>query len=377
MGFHAHEICTLPTTSPCIDLEVKLIPEFKLCKAKSVTIAKVGLWSSFDGKRLTNSLILTKLQQYFKQVPRLLALGDIIGLEIDEESSRICGQVLIPSLEEAANVITNADYTAINGTTEDKKYHRSYTSSQQQQQHQREKEAWELAAERYFALSRDFLKTNRYVWFKVTQIVADLENSLFEDDGIENVLLIDPEFTRVTQSGVERSFIPLCDSQLWKVDPRKGNHLSLISKLRSVFQAIISSTSATELKQSNSVNWYLPNAVLLHGAHGIGKTATLRKLAVSLGVHFVQVNCYQLIGDTEIKTEAALTQWLDRLTSTQAGVGCVPCMIVLKNVESFGRKSTFLETGQGTLVKRGVVIVRITIGGNFEEICTRNISSTA
>lgn len=53
-----------------------------------------------------------------------------------------------------------------------------------------------------------------------------------------------------------------------------------------------------------------------------------------------QLDCYDLLGETDVKTEGNLSARFERAAS------CTPCVLVLKHIEALARKSQTLETGQ-------------------------------
>ena len=98
--------------------------------------------------------------------------------------------------------------------------------------------------------------------------------------------------------------------------------------------------------------------VLVKGARGSGKRSVVRSVARKTGFHLlevrdafvrgrrelidvVQLDCFELLGETELKTEGHLRARIDK------AISCSPCMLLLRNVEALARKSQALETGQG------------------------------
>lgn len=56
-----------------------------------------------------------------------------------------------------------------------------------------------------------------------------------------------------------------------------------------------------------------------------------------------QLDCFDLLGESEVKTEGHLRARIDK------AVACAPCLLLLRNIEALARKSQALETGQGAL----------------------------
>jgi hypothetical protein len=100
--------------------------------------------------------------------------------------------------------------------------------------------------------------------------------------------------------------------------------------------------------------------VLMRGARGSGKRTIVRSIARKTGFHLLEVfprrfppfehrtdadwgqlDCFDLLGETELKTEGHLRAKIDR------AITCSPCLLLLRNIEALARKSQALETGQG------------------------------
>ena len=58
-------------------------------------------------------------------------------------------------------------------------------------------------------------------------------------------------------------------------------------------------------------------------------------------MNLLYVDCFDLINETETKTEGAL------VASFEKAVECAPCLLHLANIEALARKSQAVETGQG------------------------------
>lgn len=80
--------------------------------------------------------------------------------------------------------------------------------------------------------------------------------------------------------------------------------------------------------------------VLLKGARGSGKATLARLVAEQTGFHIVELDCYDLLGETDIKTEGNL------LARVERAAACTPCILVLRHIEALARKSQAAETGQ-------------------------------
>lgn len=91
-----------------------------------------------------------------------------------------------------------------------------------------------------------------------------------------------------------------------------------------------------------AASYALPLSLLLHGARGSGKRTLLRQVARDAGIGILELDCYDLIGDTDAKTEGRL-----RALAVDKALACAPVVLVLRNIEALARKSQAMETGQG------------------------------
>ena len=55
----------------------------------------------------------------------------------------------------------------------------------------------------------------------------------------------------------------------------------------------------------------------------------------------VQIDCFDLVGETDVKTEGHLRARFDKAAS------CAPCVFLLTHVEALARKTQTVESGQG------------------------------
>lgn len=92
----------------------------------------------------------------------------------------------------------------------------------------------------------------------------------------------------------------------------------------------------------------LPVSVLLSGARKSGKTTAVRSAAATIALDVAVVDCFELIGENDVKTEGMLRARFDR------AMDAAPCVLVLENVDALARKSQSMESGQGKLSPRKV-----------------------
>lgn len=93
--------------------------------------------------------------------------------------------------------------------------------------------------------------------------------------------------------------------------------------------------------RSTSGSLHLSLSILLKGAKGSGKATLARSAAAHAGFHVFELDCFDLIGETDTKTEGNLAARFERATQ------CTPCVLLLRHMEALARKSQTVETGQG------------------------------
>jgi peroxin-6 len=81
-------------------------------------------------------------------------------------------------------------------------------------------------------------------------------------------------------------------------------------------------------------------SVLLKGARGAGKRTLIRRLADELGFSLVEVDCYDITGDTLQVTQGSLQARLEKATTA------APAIVLLHHVEALAKKSESSATGR-------------------------------
>lgn len=82
-------------------------------------------------------------------------------------------------------------------------------------------------------------------------------------------------------------------------------------------------------------------SILVKGGRGSGKKMALRSAAAKVGMETMVMNCFDLLGESEVKTEALIRARVER------AIESAPCLLVLTNVEALARKTQTVENGQG------------------------------
>ncbi|KAH7425798.1 hypothetical protein KP509_11G072000 [Ceratopteris richardii] len=105
----------------------------------------------------------------------------------------------------------------------------------------------------------------------------------------------------------------------------------------------------------------LKAAVLLTGPAGCGKRTTVRIAAEAIGMHVVEYNCYELLGPTDGKTAAALSQ------AIQVARRYSPAVLLLRRFGALGKSSNSVTTSDsGGAVSRVVSALQETINQNLK-----------
>ncbi|GAA5824221.1 hypothetical protein JCM5353_000355 [Sporobolomyces roseus] len=294
-----------PSSDSSISIEaapsVSSILSPQLPTASSLTLARIA--SPHSVNKLYQPLFLEGLKDYFQNQRRVVKKGDVIAIGIEEGRVR---------------------FTAANGNDG-----------------KEETEEFELPASTSIPTA--------VVHFLVTSLSLPSELAPvhtgpvdFEEELESGALgcYVDPKVTKLLQSGVEKSRVPndggwLGLSQLtsaFSPSPSPSSSTSPASRLHDFISAALA---------PNASSYDLPLTVLLKGARGSGKRTMVTGVARRLGVHLLEIDAYDLLGDTDAKTEGRL-----QALAVDKALACAPCVLILRNIEALARKSQALETGQ-------------------------------
>ncbi|SNX82109.1 related to PEX6 - peroxisomal assembly protein [Melanopsichium pennsylvanicum] len=292
--------------------------------AESLRIARVAGPLSVD--RAYQGLFLDALRTFFENRRRICRNGDIIAVAIEANKARFAGR---EAEQEAGSESAPDDI------------------------HDLKLPSASSAAK------------TATVYFKVTdlrsELVAPDNNAAAEnkDEAIRTLSLqaqigelgciVDPNVTKMVQTGVEQCRVADCDSWLGVSSDTPALPTELTStELRTLTAPLIAPSSPyatlssllNATLQSNAGRFGLHLSVLLKGARGCGKKTVARWVAKAAGVQLVEVDCFDVISDTDVRTEGILR------ARFQKAAECAPCMFLLRNIEALARKSQALETGQ-------------------------------
>ncbi|CCF48042.1 hypothetical protein NDA11_003913 [Ustilago hordei] len=161
--------------------------------------------------------------------------------------------------------------------------------------------------------------------------------------------IVDPHVTNMVQTGVEHCRVVDCDRWLgvYSDTPTLPSHFTNPEQQKLVAPLVAPSSPYATLSsllnatlQPNASRFNLHLSVLLKGARGCGKRTVTRWVAKSAGVQLVELDCFDVISDTDVRTEGMLRARFSKAAE------CAPCIFLLRNIEALARKSQALETGQ-------------------------------
>ncbi len=201
------------------------------------------------------------------------------------------------------------------------------------------------------------------VYFKVTDLRSELvaPNNVsageIKDEAVRALALqaqigelgciVDPNVTKMVQTGVEQCRVVNCDRWLGISSDTPSLPTELTSpELKKLVAPLVAATSPyatltsllTATLQNNASRFGLHLSVLLKGARGCGKKTVARWVAKAAGVQLVELDCFDVISDTDVRTEGILR------ARFQKAAECAPCIFLLRNIEALARKSQALET---------------------------------
>ncbi|KAG2181260.1 hypothetical protein INT43_008843 [Umbelopsis isabellina] len=257
--------------------------------AKAVTVARVASVTAVD-KVLQNAL-LDALKQWFEEKTRIVCEGDVLAVSVDEDPAR-----LLPQARDME------DFSHLNLPNPSRPTAVAYFQITSLEEDQRKDDEPHPA---YFGAGRR----------------------------------ISPSYTHMVQTGLEHSRVPVGDisryhqlaSQLPRCQPD-------IPAYGHIFN-LLSSSMHPLAKDLN-----LSCTVLVQGARGGGKSTVVKWVAEHVGVHVFEISAFDIVGETDAKTEVYLRAKFEK------AMVMAPCVILLRGIEGLARKSAVVETGQEPLI---------------------------
>ncbi|CAA7270162.1 unnamed protein product [Cyclocybe aegerita] len=281
--------------------------------ARSITIARVA--SPISINRQYERLFLDSLKAYFDSGKRLMKQGDLFAVSLDTDQSRWFSDE--PRTEEPSSNSRQAYTPSSNPTCSP--------------------------------------RSNAVVYFKVTNIEYDVvatSSSSTEDLYTGSTLgelgcWIDASVTRMVQAGVEQSRIPDTGTYMHIDQARlftqlKAQPSSRLLGPKSPYAKLLALTSAALSRRALDYN--LDLSFLLKGGRGIGKFCVTSWVAAKLGLHLFEVDCYDILGENDTKTEALLRVRFEQAAS------CSPCLLVLRHLEALSQTTQALEPSKESTI---------------------------
>ncbi|KAI9033810.1 P-loop containing nucleoside triphosphate hydrolase protein [Phycomyces nitens] len=251
--------------------------------ASAVTIARIASPSSMD--KSLQTAFLEALKQWFEARERIVCKGDVLAIPLDEENARL-----------------------------------------------RPKEEDEQAD----ALVR---KPTTLAYFKVTSLEEPTESNGVHPSYYGHGRKINPSQTKMVQTGVEQSRIPAGHlSRYYDFLSQLPLERPTTSAYRNLHELVSSSLHPLGRDFELSCN------VLLLGPRGGGKATLVKQVAEALGVHLFEFAAYDVVAETDAKTEVHMRAKVEKAAAL------APCIVLVRGIEALARKTAVVETGQEPLL---------------------------
>ncbi|KAI7904380.1 P-loop containing nucleoside triphosphate hydrolase protein [Cokeromyces recurvatus] len=252
--------------------------------AQAVTIARIASPASMD--KALQSAFLESLKLWFEAKERIVCKGDIITICLNEDSARMKPQ----DDEFNLTIIPQCKPTTL-------------------------------------------------AYFKVTRLDSDDEGTKIHPHYFGFGRRIVPSKTQMIQTGVEYSRIPIGHiSYYYNLSEKLPLVRSNSAAFKQLYELVSSSLHPLGRDFKLSCN------VLFHGPRGGGKTTLVREVTESLGIHLFEFSIYDIISDTDAKTEIHLRAKFDKATAL------APCVVLVRHMEGLAKKSAVIESGQEPLL---------------------------
>ncbi|KAJ3015604.1 peroxisomal assembly protein [Thoreauomyces humboldtii] len=163
-------------------------------------------------------------------------------------------------------------------------------------------------------------ESHRLAYFKVTgiRLAATAQPSDKELRDVQSY--VDPTATMILQTGVVNSRVP------------PGQQDYSVTRFTSPARPTGTESEVTALMSTClhpiSAALGLSCNMLFHGPRGAGKRSIVHAVSKKLGVHFIEVNIYDVVSDTDAKTEAFLSVHFDKAAAM------APCVLVLRHIDA-------------------------------------------
>lgn len=250
--------------------------------ATAVSIARIASPASMD--KALQSAFLESLKHWFEAKERIVCKGDVIAICLNEDAARLRPQ-----------------------DDED--------------------------------LNEDCKKPTTLAYFKVMRLADQAEDSKVHPSYFGSGRRIVPSKTQMVQTGVEYSRVPVGPISHYYDFTEK---LPLIRSTSAAYKQIheLVSSSLHPLGR----DFELSCNALFHGPRGGGKATLVKEVVEDLGVHLYEFSIYDVVSDTDAKTEAHLRAKFDKAAAL------APCVVLIRHMEGLAKKSAVVESGQEPLL---------------------------
>ncbi|KAF8422169.1 P-loop containing nucleoside triphosphate hydrolase protein [Boletus edulis BED1] len=252
--------------------------------ARSIELARVA--SPFSIHRCHEALLIDALHEYFRSSKRLVKGGDIIPLRINVDSSL-----------DPRHALCSGDFTG------SFRHNRSDVPV-------------------YFVVR------------SVDYVPLTVQTHGLPFPSQEVGCFVDSTLTRIIQVGVEYVRVPdVYDyyqlGHAWVAGPASVGLSHQISQL----------SNAMSLDEATSLG--VRSTVFITGSRGTGKFSAAMHIARLLQMHYVEINCFDVLSDAISKTEVLLQE------QVEIALSCSPCLVVLRHVDALSYVATAVDDKEG------------------------------
>lgn len=252
--------------------------------ATAVSIARIASPASMD--KALQSAFIDSLKQWFEAKECIVCKGDVIAICLDEESARLRPQ--------------DDDLNATSVYT----------------------------------------KPTTLAYFKVTRLADQgVEDTKVHPSYFGSGRRIIPSKTQMVQTGIEYSRVP--------VGPI-SHYYDFTEKLPLIRSNSVAYKQLHELVSSSlhplGRDFEVSCNALFHGPRGGGKTTLVKEVVEDLGLHLYEFSIYDIVSDTDAKTEVHLRAKFDKAAAL------APCVVLIRHMEGLAKKSAVVESGQEPLL---------------------------
>ncbi|KAF9532443.1 P-loop containing nucleoside triphosphate hydrolase protein [Crepidotus variabilis] len=173
------------------------------------------------------------------------------------------------------------------------------------------------------------------VFFRVTNLDYDITvgQSDFEIASGELGCWVDSNVTRIIQSGFDHTPVPNL-----RLYPRQVGNRSAPLNNKHAMKLVDSKQRfldlASGIVSKYSADFRVNTTFLMEGGRGIGKFTAVEWVARTLGLHLLEIDCYDLVGESTTKTGATLQVRFGQARE----IG--PCILVLRHLEALLQTTT-------------------------------------